>query len=70
MSFDDLSESKVSFENAYIELSSLVKKMESGELSLEESVSVYERGIKLKQYCESLLKEAELKISVINPVSE
>lgn len=70
MSFDDLSESKVSFEDAYIELSSLVKKMESGELSLEESVSVYERGIKLKQYCESLLKEAELKISVINPVSE
>lgn len=70
MSFDDLSESKVSFEDAYKELSSLVKKMESGELSLEESVSVYERGIKLKQYCESLLKEAELKISVINPVSE
>ncbi len=70
MSFDDLSESKVSFEDAYKELSSLVKKMESGELSLEESVSVYERGVKLKQYCESLLKEAELKISVINPVSE
>jgi len=70
MSFDDLSESKVSFEDAYKELSSIVKKMESGELSLEESVSVYERGIKLKQYCESLLKEAELKISVINPVSE
>ena len=70
MSFDDLSESKVSFEDAYKELSSLVKKMESGELSLEESVSVYERGIRLKQYCESLLKEAELKISVINPVSE
>ena len=70
MSFDDLSESKVSFEDAYKELSSLVKKMESGELSLEESVSVYERGIRLKQYGESLLKEAELKISVINPVSE
>lgn len=70
MDFSDLSEKKISFEDAYKELSSIVKKMESGELSLEESVSVYERGIKLKQYCESLLKEAELKISIINPVSE
>ena len=70
MNFEDLSEKKVSFEDAYRELTGLVKKMESGELSLEESVSVYERGIKLKQYCENLLKEAELKISVINPVSE
>ena len=70
MNFEDLSEKKVSFEDAYRELTGLVKKMESGELSLEESVSVYERGIKLKQYCENLLREAELKISVINPVSE
>ena len=46
-------------------LTELVKKMEAGELSLEESVSAYEQGIKLKAYCEQLLKEAELKIETL-----
>ena len=43
----------------------LVKKMESGELPLADSVSAYEQGIKLKAYCEQLLKEAELKIETL-----
>jgi len=43
----------------------LVKKMESGELPLAASVAAYEQGIKLKAYCEQLLKEAELKIETL-----
>lgn len=53
---------RLSFEEAYNQLVDLVKKMESGSLSLADSVAAYEQGIKLKAYCEQLLKEAELKI--------
>ena len=55
----------VSFEEAYKQLTELVKKMESGELPLADSVAAYEQGIKLKAYCEQLLKEAELKIETL-----
>ncbi|MDR0967438.1 MAG: exodeoxyribonuclease VII small subunit [Rickettsiales bacterium] len=57
-----MEENKLSFEDAYQQLSDLVKKMESGTMPLAESVAAYEKGIKLKAYCEQLLKEAELKI--------
>ena len=56
---------KLSFEEAYKQLTELVKKMESGELPLADSVAAYEQGIKLKAYCEQLLKEAELKIETL-----
>ncbi len=56
---------KLSFEDAYKQLTELVKKMESGELPLAASVAAYEQGIKLKAYCEQLLKEAELKIETL-----
>lgn len=55
----------LSFEDAYKQLTEIVKKMESGELALADSVTSYEKGIKLKAYCEQVLKEAELKISSI-----
>ena len=61
-----MDEKKLSFEEAYNQLTELVKKMEAGELSLAESVSAYEQGVKLKAYCEQLLKEAELKIETLN----
>ncbi len=57
--------STLSFEEAYKQLMELVKKMEAGELPLAESVAAYEQGIKLKAYCEQLLKEAELKIETL-----
>jgi exodeoxyribonuclease VII small subunit len=60
-----MEENKLSFEEAYKQLIEIVKKMESGELPLADSVAAYERGIKLKAYCEQLLKEAELKISAV-----
>ena len=56
---------KLSFEEAYKQLTDLVQKMESGELSLADSVTAYEQGIKLKAYCEQLLKEAELTIETL-----
>jgi exodeoxyribonuclease VII small subunit len=56
---------KLSFEDAYKQLTDLVQKMESGEMPLAESVAAYEKGIKLKAYCEQLLKEAELKIETL-----
>ena len=57
---------KMSFEDAYKQLTDIVKKMESGEMSLADSVAAYENGIKLKAYLEQVLKEAELKISEIS----
>jgi exodeoxyribonuclease VII small subunit len=60
-----MEEQKLSFEEAYKQLMEIVKKMESGELPLADSVAAYEKGIKLKAYCEQLLKEAELKIEMV-----
>jgi exodeoxyribonuclease VII small subunit len=60
-----MTDAKLSFEEAYKQLMDLVKKMESGELPLADSVAAYEQGIKLKAYCEQLLKEAELKIETL-----
>lgn len=60
-----MEEQKLSFEEAYNQLMELVKKMESGQLPLADSVAAYEQGIKLKAYCEQLLKEAELKIETL-----
>lgn len=56
---------KLSFEEAYKQLTELVQEMESGDMPLADSVAAYEQGIKLKAYCEQLLKEAELKIETL-----
>ena len=40
--------------------------MESGELPLEQSVALYERGQKLSAHCQALLEEAELKIKLVD----
>lgn len=58
-------EQKLTFEEAYKQLSELVKKMESGTMPLAESVAAYDQGMKLKAYCEQVLKEAELKIETL-----
>ena len=60
-----MEKNKLSFEEAYKQLTELVKKMESGEMPLADSVAAYEQGIKLKAYCEQMLKEAELKIETL-----
>lgn len=56
---------KLSFEDALRELEDIVSKLEAGQVSLEQSISFYERGEKLKQRCEALLKDAEMRIEKI-----
>ena len=53
---------KLKFEEGLKKLEELVTQLDDGDLSLEESISYYEIGIKLKSHCEKLLKTAELKI--------
>jgi len=52
-------EKTVSFEEALKSLEALVKDLESGTLSLEDSVTKYNEGIRLAKYCHDLLKNAE-----------
>ena len=54
-----------SFETALAELEDIVSKLEGGQVDLEQSISIYERGEKLKAHCESLLKKAEARIEKI-----
>jgi exodeoxyribonuclease VII small subunit len=57
---------ELSFEEAYSQLEELVAKLESGDMSLEESVSLFERGKALAAHCQSLLDKAELRVKKIN----
>jgi exodeoxyribonuclease VII small subunit len=57
---------ELSFEDAYSQLEELVAKLESGDMSLEESVSLFERGKELAAHCQSLLDKAELRVKKIN----
>lgn len=54
---------ELSFEAAYAELEAIVARLESGELSLDESVSLFERGRQLAERCQTLLDQAELRVS-------
>ena len=56
----------LSYEEAYAALEALVARMESGELPLEESVALYERGQRLSARCQALLEAAELKIKLVD----
>ena len=53
------------FETALAELEQIVQKMESGSLSLEESISAYQRGSELLKLCQNQLGEAEQKIRLL-----
>ncbi len=54
------------FEHALQELEQLVARMEQGELSLEESLAAYERGIGLYRQCQSALEQAELRVRLLD----
>lgn len=56
---------KLSFEQALSELERIVQQLESGEVELERSIAIYERGAALRAHCESKLKDAELKVDKI-----
>lgn len=56
---------EMSFEQALRELETIVRRLEAGDVELEKSIEIYERGAKLKAHCETRLKSAELKIEQI-----
>jgi len=57
--------SKMPFETALAELEAIVAKLEQGAVPLEESIKIYERGEALKEHCDKLLKNAEMRIEKI-----
>ncbi len=56
---------KLSFEEALGELESLVRRLEEGKCPLDEAVKTFERGIGLKNHCDTKLKNARLKVEQI-----
>ena len=56
---------EMTFEQAMAELEQVVGQLERGEVPLEQSIALYERGAKLKARCETKLKEAEEKVAAI-----
>ncbi|MFD2738301.1 exodeoxyribonuclease VII small subunit [Sulfitobacter aestuarii] len=56
---------EMSFEAAMAELEKVLGQLERGDVALEESIALYERGAQLKARCETKLKEAEEKVAAI-----
>lgn len=54
--------SEMSFEGAMAELEAVVTKLDRGEVPLDQSIALYERGAELKAHCEAKLKDAEAKV--------
>ncbi|OFV94459.1 MAG: exodeoxyribonuclease VII small subunit [Acidobacteria bacterium RIFCSPLOWO2_12_FULL_65_11] len=54
------------FEAAIAELESIVKKLEEGDLALERSLALYERGVELSRFCHARLEDAERRIEMLN----
>lgn len=53
---------EMSFERALKELEGIVGRLERGDVELEESINIYERGEALRDHCDQLLKQAEAKV--------
>ena len=62
-------DAKLSFEDALNQLETLVESMEQGDLSLEESLNSFERGVALSHSCEAALKAAEQKVEILSKAS-
>jgi exodeoxyribonuclease VII small subunit len=52
-------------ENSIAEINTLIEQMEQGELSLEQSLEKFERGITLIKHCQKVLQEAERKVQIL-----
>jgi exodeoxyribonuclease VII small subunit len=59
------SEQPANFEAALAELEKIVLSMESGKLSLEQSLAAHKRGLELAQYCQSVLSQAQQQVKVL-----
>lgn len=53
------------FEESMKELEEIVRKLENGDATLEESLSLFEQGIKLSKGCQKMLDQAEKKVTVL-----
>ena len=58
------------FESAISELETIVSTLEEGDLSLDKSLELFERGVKLSRFCHQRLEEAERRIEVLNEQGE
>jgi exodeoxyribonuclease VII small subunit len=58
------------FEAAIAELEGIVKKLEEGDLPLEQSLQLYERGVHLSRFCHARLEETERRIEILNERGE
>jgi exodeoxyribonuclease VII small subunit len=58
------------FESAIAELESIVKTLEEGDLALEKSLQLFERGVQLSRFCHSRLEEAERRVEILNERGE
>ncbi len=57
---------ELSFEQALAELENIVNQLEAGEVPLEQSIGIYERGEALRARCDELLKQAEARIEKVS----
>jgi exodeoxyribonuclease VII small subunit len=56
---------KKSFEEALAKLEQITKELEEGDLSLEESLKYFDEGVKLAEYCNSKLNDAQKKVEIL-----
>lgn len=56
---------KKTFEKSISELENIVRQLETGDVTLDESLALFEQGIKLSKNCQKLLDNAEKKVSVL-----
>ena len=56
---------KKTFESSVAELEKIVTRLEGGDVTLDESLTLFERGIKLSKSCQKMLDEAEKKVSIL-----
>ena len=58
------------FESAIGELETIVKTLEAGDLSLEQSLQLFERGVQLSRFCHARLEDAERRVEIISETGE
>ena len=58
------------FESATAELDTIVRRLEEGDLPLEKSMELYERGLQLSRFCHAKIEEAERRIELLNERGE
>jgi exodeoxyribonuclease VII small subunit len=71
MSEPSISEPSIKdFEAALAELDGIVRKLEEGDLPLEQSLTLYERGVQLSRFCHARLEDAERRIEILTDRGE